>query len=98
VRSLVDFARDLARSAAAEINTTRCPGPVHGAAGWHRCVIRADSCDEHDRWPMLPMAIVWRIRPWWPNRLGRAMDRGCAHTCPQVNPCKRCATEAAGGP
>ena len=95
MKSLLEFTRDLGRALAAEVNTSRCPGPVHTAGGWHRCIIRADSCAEHDRWPMVPMAVLWRLRPWWPNRLGRAQDRGTAHTCPAVLPCRTCAREAA---
>lgn len=74
-------------------NTTRCPAPTRTVGGVIRCVIRR-PCAHHphwDRWT-LALAIVWRIRPWWPNTLGRAQDRGLAHT-PNVHPCRHCETE-----
>jgi hypothetical protein len=70
--------------------TTRCPAPVHAEGGWLRCVVRRDACDypNHQRWPVLPMAVLWWLRPWWPNKLGRAQE-GLAHT-PNVSPCRHC--------
>lgn len=73
---------------------TRCPAPVRTKGGVLQCVVSIDACREpqHRRWDRLslPLAILWHIRPWWPNALGRAQDRGEAHVCPQVQPCPAC--------
>lgn len=73
-------------------STTGCPAPVKARGGVLRCVVTRDRCDYpgHHRWPVLPMAALWWLKPWWPNALGRAMDRGQAHTCPNVAPCRAC--------
>lgn len=72
---------------------TRCVAPTSTAGGWLSCVQTREGCStpSHRRWdrwaPIL--GVVWRIRPWWPNALGRAQDRGEAHT-PSVQPCRYC--------
>lgn len=73
-------------------STTGCPAPVRSRGGVLRCVVRRDACTYpgHRRWPVLPMAVVWWLKPWWPNALGRAQDRGEAHVCPTVQPCRAC--------
>lgn len=80
-------------------NLTGCPAPVHTPGGVIRCVSRR-PCGQHPqgRWEalLLPLALVWAIKPWWPNRLGRAQDAGRAHT-PNVQPCRACAREAIAG-
>lgn len=74
------------------LNLTRCPAPTHTPGGALRC-LQSRPCGQHpgSRWDvlLLPLAAVWAIRPWWPNRLGRAQDAGRAHT-PNVSPCKAC--------
>lgn len=101
MRSLLEFNRDVLRAAPrprirrplglrGRLVLTRCPAPVHTDGGWLRCVARRPCrTPGHDTWPMLPLAVAWWIRPWWPNRLGRAQDRGLAHT-PNVLPCRHC--------
>lgn len=100
MRSLLEFNRDLIHAIPrprlkrplgfrGRLVLTRCPGPTRSAGGVHRCVIKAEACTEHEGWPMVPMAIVWWIHPWWPNRLGRLQDRGLAHT-PNIVPCRYC--------
>lgn len=61
------------------IDLTRCPAPARTEWGTVRCVVRRDRCThaDHRRWDRLrvPMALVWRVRPWWPNVKGRAADK-----------------------
>lgn len=105
MRSLLDFGHDMVRAVPTPrlrrpkhpLNLTGCPAPVHSSGGWLRCVTRR-PCDlpGHDRWPMLPMALIWWVAPWWPNQLGRDQDRGLAHT-PNVIPCRHCERKCSCG-
>ena len=74
--------------------STRCVAPVRTTGGVMSCVMRRDACHEptHRRWDRLAplLDLVWRIKPWWPNKLGRAQDRGKAHVCPNIHPCRPC--------
>lgn len=76
---------------------TRCPAPYFADAGALRCA-QQTPCDRHPgrRWRLLApiLDVVWRIRPWWPNALGRAQDDGRAHA-PLIYPCKACTAERA---
>lgn len=76
---------------------TRCPAPTRTEGGTLRCVQTLAGCSTptHRRWDRLAplMAIVWWLRPWWPNAIGRAQDRRDAHTCPNVWPCTACVRE-----
>lgn len=59
---------------------TRCAAPVTAAAGVLACVATAGThgvCDDHHAWRsfVTPLRILWSIRRWWPNELGREMDR-----------------------
>ncbi len=76
----------------APLNLTRCPAPTSTAGGTIRCVT-SRPCREHTghHWSLLllPAALVWAFRPWWPNELGRLQDRGRAHTS-NVSPCRYC--------
>lgn len=71
----------------------RCVAPTRTEGGVLSCVSTAHGCTTP--WhryldPVAPLAsLVWRIRPWWPNALGRAQDAGRAHT-PLVSPCRYC--------
>lgn len=60
-------------------NLTRCPAPVRTEWGVLRCVVVRHRCTTpaHRRWDraLWPMAVLWRLRPWWPNDKGRAADR-----------------------
>lgn len=62
-----------------ELNLSRCPAPARTEWGTIRCVVRRDACthDGHRRWNRIlwPMAVLWRIRPWWPTEKGRAADK-----------------------
>ncbi|WP_193613141.1 hypothetical protein [Nocardioides lijunqiniae] len=57
----------------------RCPAPARTEWGTLRCVVTVDGCNDrgHARWRRVAwlMALVWRLRPWWPNAKGRAADR-----------------------
>lgn len=74
---------------------TRCSAPQGSRGGYHQCV-HTRPCPDHPeaRWRLLrvPLALVWAVRPWWPSHLGRAQDRGHAHT-PNIYPCKACRLE-----
>jgi hypothetical protein len=74
------------------VNT--CQAPVRSRGGILRCVLTRKGCTypghrRYDRVRLLA-AVVWWLRPWWPNRLGRAQDRGDAHVCPNVYRCRAC--------
>lgn len=75
-------------------STTRCPAPTSTDGGVLRCITTRSGCrtPEHRRYDRVRLlaAVVWWVRPWWPNTLGRARDRGHAHTCPVVRPCRAC--------
>lgn len=76
------------------LSLTRCPAPVHTRGGTLSCVSTRKGCTDpaHRRWDRVAplMAVVWWLKPWWPNALGRAQDRGEAHVCPNVQPCTAC--------
>lgn len=78
------------------LSLTCCPAPSHTEGGTIRCVSRR-PCAAHTAryWDLLliPAALIWTLRPWWPNHLGRARDRGHAHT-PNLHPCRACALES----
>lgn len=61
------------------MNTTRCAAPVRTKTGILRCVVIAEHCEKHRRWQRhriaWPMALLWQIKPWWPNKRGRHLDR-----------------------
>lgn len=103
MRSLIEFASDMLRAVpiprfrrpVGQLVLTRCPAAERTDGGWLRCLERLPcSTPGHDRWPLVPMAVVWSVAPWWPNRLGRLQDRGLAHT-PNIWPCKHCERERA---
>lgn len=76
------------------MNLTRCVAPVWNDDGALRC-LSTRPCPVHThRWDLLliPLSLIWTIRPWWPTHLGRARDRGLAHT-PLVRPCRACRLE-----
>lgn len=56
----------------------RCVAPARTRGGVLSCVSTRSGCTEpkHRRWDRIAplMVLVWRIRPWWPNALGRAQD------------------------
>lgn len=60
-------------------NLSRCPAPTRTEWGTLRCVVTRGRCTHasHTRWNLVlwPMALVWAVRPWWPNAKGRAADR-----------------------
>jgi hypothetical protein len=61
------------------IQMSRCPAPARTEWGVVRCVVIRGRCKHpgHARWNWLlwPMAVVWAVRPWWPNSKGRAADK-----------------------
>jgi hypothetical protein len=68
-------------------NLDGCPAPTRADLGVLRCVVYANRCTDpsHARWRRVawPMAIVWWLRPWWPNAKGRLADRG-------IRVCRKC--------
>lgn len=59
---------------------TGCMAPVHARGGWLRCVVQAKRCDypghqRWNRWGWPLVQVVWWLKPWWPNAIGRAQDR-----------------------
>lgn len=61
------------------LNLRRCPAPVRTQWGTLRCVTVRPKCPHaaHRRWDLLrvPMAVLWAVKPWWPNAYGRRLDR-----------------------
>ncbi|WP_460836499.1 hypothetical protein [Nocardioides marmoraquaticus] len=49
--------------------------------------MRADRCDEpsHRPWRRIAwfMALLWAVKPWWPNAKGKLADAG-------IRVCKSC--------
>lgn len=58
---------------------SRCPAPARTEWGTLRCVVTRSRCTDtkHAKWNRVlwPMALVWAMKPWWPNAKGRAADR-----------------------
>lgn len=58
---------------------TRCAAPVTTEAGVLACVrtAGAGTCADHTEWRSFvwPLRILWTLKRWWPNEIGRAMDQ-----------------------
>ncbi len=60
------------------LNIARCPAPATTRWGTLRCVTLRTHCTNprHASWnrALWPMALLWAVKPWWPNSEGRAAD------------------------
>lgn len=59
-------------------NLRRCPAPVVTQWGTLRCVLLRAHCTNprHASWNRVlwAMALLWAVKPWWPNSEGRTSD------------------------